>query len=384
VQRSLHTALAISFLAVAVVAGAPSAQASGGGREPLFGSRDPLGLLPDYAMASNITLGTDVIAVWRCKVPSNTTVAEYQAPGRVSMSVAQAIAWMEKYVTPYFTNASRGRYSVEFIAGGTIALARDENVVACMERARARTNAPATNVVAFDNAHFNGGVATVGKYSCSSAGGCIYDAQRRLPPMESRRAAAVGGDVIGKNNKTIVHEIGHTLGWPHSLVDPAKPYENVWDVMSGFVRCVDYNLCTRGAQHTLAINRYHAGWIDPSEVRTHSAGSAKYQLAAPAKPGTQFVVVPLDPDRFLTVEARPARGIDRVLPFGGVAVHIIKPQPCSNASCVAMTERLQGPPTRDASTSRHVIRAGRSKTFHGTRIEVLASVGSGYEVRISK
>lgn len=383
VRTVIRVAVAAALAGLAIAPSGVSAKSSARAVEPVFGSKDPLGLLPDYEMLSTITEGTDIISVWRCKVPANTTVPVYQNPKRFSMTIAQAISWMEKHVVPYFEEVSKGRYTIEFVAGGTITLAPDEDNADCMDRTRAKVSAPATNVVAFDNAVFNGGIGSPGSYRCQPADGCMYNAQRGLPPKETYRAVAVGGDVIGSNNKTIVHEIGHSLGWPHSRVDPSKPYENVWDVMSGFVPCFNNRTCIDGAQHTLAINRYHSGWIDETEVRVHAKGSATYDLAAPLTTGIQFVIVPLPKGRFLTVEARPATGIDKVLPFSGVAVHVVKPQPCSDTDCVYATDRLQGPPTKDAAKPKHIVRVGKDKTFLGVTIEVVAKKGTGFEVRIS-
>ena len=76
---------------------------------------------------------------------------------------------------------------------------------------------------------------------------------------------------------------------------------------------------------TNAHNLFQVGWIDPEKVALHSEGTATYTLVPPhSDQGTELVVLPLGPDRLLSVGARVYRGFDDAIAQEGVELYEIR------------------------------------------------------------
>ena len=69
-----------------------------------------------------------------------------------------------------------------------------------------------------------------------------------------------------------------------------NPYSNALDFMSGLSLTPTLGW-HQDMPSTLAVNRYAAGWIDPSEVALHLADSGTYMLQPPRERGYQFLVI---------------------------------------------------------------------------------------------
>src|SRR5690606_19791156 len=150
------------------------------------------------------------------------------------------------------------------------------------------------------------------------------------PPSQTRRGYFVGGGVPYQVQATAVHELGHTIHWPHSFtVGSTWEYDNPIDVMSGEpplefdpdryceISPGRYVWCR--PQHTVAFNRLAAAWIDGKQVAVHASGRVNYTLDRPGGDGVQIVTVPhaTAPGRMVTLEARPAVGLDADLAKAG-------------------------------------------------------------------
>src|SRR5690606_35059815 len=100
------------------------------------------------------------------------------------------------------------------------------------------------------------------------------------PPTQSQRGGYVGAAAVFVNPAVFVHEIGHTIHWPHSYLpgnddDPFREYTNPIDIMSGepdadgddpleppqYCHGTDDWWTYCWSQHTLAFNRLAAGWL---------------------------------------------------------------------------------------------------------------------------
>ena len=351
---------------------------------------------------SHEMVGTDRVAVWLCAVPSNTSADEYVDEVTVAGTSGGAANWANANVSSYYATVSQGRYTVTFEAQGTISLGATDGTFDCLDEAEARTGSPFTNVLAVSNRSDGGGFAGPGTIYDNPQ----FDYDRLLdPPSETGRGIYLGGgSVFDLASPTIaVHELGHTLLWPHSYLGPWE-YDNAIDMMSGDPTSglceSDFYRWPCVAQNTLAFNRLAAGWIDDDEVRLHRSGTSEITLSAPMQGGVQLLAIPDpdDPRALMTLEARTRTGNDRYLDAEGVVVHLIDQRPSAcldpfDLGCVALSRRAMqaaGPfdqtgcgGTDDACSTDHVLAVGDSLTRYGITINVSASTSSTYTVSIS-
>lgn len=329
--------------------------------------------------ALHTAIGTDRIAVLACDV---TTEQD-----RTLDPVAVA-AWANAEVTPWFVEASRGAYNPVFEAHPQRRVSRD-SWTGCVFAGNAITGAPFTNVMVYDSTFYGGGQAGPG-----SIGPFDITVLERTP-QQSRRGLWVGGGAPLVDPAVVIHELGHTLHWPHSYIGPSE-YDNPIDIMSGSP--VDGGLgdltdfCPAAepgyflwcnAQNTLAFNRLASGWIQDTQVAIHRSGMANYTLDRPHGTGVQMVALPdpAAPLSSLVIEARPATGRDRFNQRAGVSVHLIDQGSGGFNAISANRRQRQGVGAPDSYD--HVIPPGASLTLHGVTIEVVGAAGEGYAVRVS-
>ena len=287
---------------------------------------DPLGILPGRGVAEDLSLGSDIVSVFVCESP---LLAQHQE----SFTLQEAVDFANDEVVPYYDLISRGRYHLEFVAGGDFAVdvpGGYENpgyVTACLDEALSRSSTSNTMVV--DRAHKGAGLGSAGRFSHAS-GIIVVDGLGTASAL-SGRGFWVGGRAL-ERPQWIAHELGHTLAWPHSgsaADESLAEYDNQLDLMSGAGaagggwdnHCAGLGPCE--ITHTLAINRYASGWIDADEVLLVLDDSYDVVLEGPEhSDGLAMALVPtVDPNVFLTVEARPGEGYDAVLPVSGIVVH---------------------------------------------------------------
>jgi hypothetical protein len=128
----------------------------------------------------------------------------------------------------------------------------------------------------------------------------------------------------------LAHELGHTLGFPHSSGGYDQVYDSRWDVMSNSYPFVDYSLDPPDflQQHTIAYDKWSAGWIDARSVLIPALASTQSVMLlfadrAPATAGYQLVRVP-DPQasaKQTLAEARRRVGYDQGVPGNAVVLH---------------------------------------------------------------
>ncbi len=134
------------------------------------------------------------------------------------------------------------------------------------------------------------------------------------------RFATVGTYPDGRADPaTVVHELGHTLNWPHSQAssDGSSGYDNPVDIMG------DAMAADGMPFGTLAFNRYAAGWIPASDVVRYQGGRHTVALVPPGGDGVQLVAIPLDEaaTRVIVVDTR-TRSDDDPLPTKGEGVNV--------------------------------------------------------------
>ena len=153
---------------------------------------------------------------------------------------------------------------------------------------------------------------------------------------------------------------------------------------------------------TIAVNRYAAGWIDPSNVAFHPIGESRtYELRPPGAGGTQMLVLP-DPrfGVYYTLGARITGTYNSAAPKEGVEVYLIDQRghgclfPSSNA-CWGLNRRTQPVPAAEfdgvgdiitdeikAGFTQHVHAAGEVFEVGTATVQVLARAGDNFRVRV--
>ena len=352
---------------------------------------DPLGLIAWSELTRAYSAGADLFAVWSCDTPDADR----------DVDPFEAAQFFEDKAQPYFDWLSEGRYSPEFLTANTVAA---DDLDGCAEAVeRFKTEPPANGaVIAMDTLTLEGlvasgtviGAASFGAVPCGVAvvGGAEPEVLCQWPDNGRKivlGAVAVvpvpGVTLVGR---TLVHEIGHSLRWPHSFHAPeggSNEYDNLMDLMSG----------SRTIVGTPAVNRYAAGWLPPEQVAVHPAAAgdphpgALYDLAPVGRPGRQMLVLPTGrPGVFYTFEARVKSGYDDAIPSEGVEAYLIDQ---SAAACDAPwmgacwgLDRRTLPLTLTGRSGDvvHVFDVGEDIVLDGVRVRVLehASDGSGYSV----
>ena len=335
--------------------------------------------------AMHVAHGNDLVAVLVCDFPGDDA--------DVSLDAAAIAAWANETVAPWFAESSRGAFTVTFQAHPTPRVTLG-SWSECIRQAPTLTPAPFTNVLVVTEENYGGGMASPGYIYPSTDIPALA-----LPPAQSQRYAWVGGGAALVDPSVFVHEIGHTVHWPHSYTldpeDPLTEYNNVVDVMSGQPEpplpskfwCQHptrpgYRWCW--AQHTLAFNRVAAGWVADPQVAIHRSGHANYALDKPAGDGVQLIALPdpADPLQLMTIEARPAIGRDEPLEVAGVAVHLID-QSGDGFHTGVSTERRHAQAVGAPNSYDHVVAPGQRLAVHGVTIEVHGSAGDGYVLAVS-
>ena len=311
--------------------------------------------------AAGVGLGSDRIGVWVCQLPEGT---ETPNPDEVS-------AWANASVTPWFDNLSAGRYRPTFESLGTFQVTAGSTMNDCLSIANKRSPSPYSNTMAVTNLSPHSGVG--------SSGGASNLA---VSPSTSGRGFAVGGRVSLDNNAwLVIHELGHTLHWPHYFTGPSSEYDSTLDPMGGAHRtwcdgCV--------AAHTVAINRYLNGWIDEVEVSEQTTTDASYSVQPHGNPGTKLVLVPTATSgRYLTVEVRVASGNDRLLLKHGALVSLIDTRACGSVTACLSTRRRQGPAVGAPGSYDSVLQPGEFLSIDGVTVRNAGMSGPGFNVEVT-
>lgn len=126
------------------------------------------------------------------------------------------------------------------------------------------------------------------------------------------------------------HEMGHSLGLPHSSGPYGQTYDSNWDVMSNAYVYYDAAYSSYVAQHTIAYHKDMLGWIPAGRKYVAAQGSSQtITLERSALPGTGGYLMAQVPisgtNDFYTVEARRTAGYDRGIPGEAVVLHRVTP-----------------------------------------------------------
>ena len=252
--------------------------------------RRVLALAPGRETLSNISIGSKTWDVWLCE---NAPVQE------------DLVVYLKREITPYFRWLSGGRYIPQFRYGTDPSPDVTEVLENCENEDVFYRVAPSGANI------FAGGDLWEVDIRAAGRGGIRVDpeAQRQNVWMDKRAMYLTAA---------YAHEIGHTFGWPHNLKEagaPAsQPLTTGMDIMSTPGPMVGTN----------AHNLFHMGWIDPDKVAVLSEGVATYALSRPhSKQDTELLMLPLGPNRLISIGVRSMRSYDREIPTAGVELYEI-------------------------------------------------------------
>ncbi|MEI7617961.1 MAG: hypothetical protein WCK14_05005 [Actinomycetota bacterium] len=319
----------------------------------------------------------DLFEVFMCDVPLTTSDPIYgRLTQRLKLTPDDLVKRLNDNVTPYFVALSHNLYHPRFVAGRTLSMSATETHDSCVERA-IDSSAPATAAVM---------VVATAEHLPDQAGGwgrqgapCNVDF---CAASQTRRALYVGASDFHSSWGAVPavdlteHEIGHTLGLPHSG-DPhsADEHASGIDLMSNSASPRDVNPQLRNGPDTLAINRLALGWLTADDVVvTAPAGGAFTLWPSTGDNGVRLLAIGLTDNSFLSIEYLTADGFNDFLPASGVAVHLIE-------GSDRVSERTQTTLGSVAPHLKLLSKAGSSLDLHGWTITV-GALGSTVQVEV--
>ncbi len=381
--------LVVVVTAVVAPAGPVSADTTGG--DP-YGA-DPLGLIARFDQTSANAVGDDRWEVWVCRVGASESEGEGgdgdededEDEGEPALTPEQAVRYLHWELGRWFGWLSADRYRISFSPGGAVSAPHGTwpvsqqpcaiRALAVMAYARAVAGpdaaAPVPDgvLVVVDDAHAGG-------YACNR---CYRGADR---------VAVVGGGTIATGGAgsaepavgAVAHQIAHTLGFPHSsggpLGDDARDHEldNPMDFMGSGAH----------GTGTSAVNRYAAGWIDPSEVAVHPATMAvgSYELSPVSEAGAKMLAITLgEPGRFAALGPRVRSDYDAAIPAEGVEMYLVDQRagacgldPASGAVCWGTNRSTRPVP----GAGEHVLGVGDVVRVGGVTVHVTGRSGDRF------
>lgn len=186
---------------------------------------------------------------------------------------------------------------------------------------------------------------------------------------------------------TLAHELGHTIGFIHSSGGYGVVYDSWWDVMSNANIFTDYSLNPPDyvPQHTIAYNKWWAGWIDKQRMLEPLLPSTQsvmllYADRSPTTAGYQLVraLGPAGAGLAQLAEARRRVGYDQALPGDAVVLHSFDPNRSEPAQVIDV-DRNGNP--NDAGAMWTVGESYADSVF-GVTIDVDSVNASGFGVTV--
>ena len=391
-RRSL--AAAILAAVVAVVVGPTGAVSADTDSDP-YGS-DPLGLIARFDQTRADAVGDDRWEVWVCRVGENEGEGGGEdedgdeAEGEPALTPEQAVRYLNWELGRWFGWLSADRYRISFSPGGAVTAPYGTwpvsqqpcaiRALAVMAYARAVDGPDAAPLpdgvlVVVDDAHAGG-------YACNR---CYRNFDRVAVVGGGTISTSAAGGAAGSADPAVgavAHQIAHALEFPHSSDGPlgagARDHEldNPMDFMGG------------GAHGTgaPAVNRYAAGWIDPSEVAVHAEAAVvgSYELSPVSESGAKMLAIPLgEPGRFAALGPRVRSDYDAAIPAEGIEIYLVDQRagacgldPASGAVCWGTNRSTRPVP----GAREHVVGAGDVVRVGGVTVHVTGRSGGRFRL----
>ncbi len=161
---------------------------------------------------------------------------------------------------------------------------------------------------------------------------CSYGGGRTITRDGVTRFYPMTWEADWANAGTYTHEVGHSLGLPHSGGPYGRVYDSWWDVMSASSWYAVPGTTFRTGSHTNAYHKTLLGVITSERTAVATGALTTVQLERSAQPRAngkpQIVEIPISAatGEYYTLEVRGQAGYDTALPLSGVIIHHVAPR----------------------------------------------------------
>jgi hypothetical protein len=270
---------------------------------------------------------TEVFEVWVCDV-GPTDEPLYADDGQRFVLDAPTVAQrIGDDVSNYWATVSHGNYRPTFAVGGTVSAADTGTSQSCIDRALAASGAQADAVLVVADAQHAadqpGGRSSPGSWlECTDQ--CAAQQTGRFVYVGANDFAPALADAMPLD--LIEHEMGHSLGLPHSgdaVGAPGNRGAGPYDVMADSASPRQVDPSRRDGPDLLGIDRLALGWLPADDVAVVTGDDTVTLSTAAGADGARLMVIGLDQHRALTAELLVDTGYDDHLPHAGVVVHLL-------------------------------------------------------------